>query len=122
MGEIRRKVTLWGRGRKRVRALIDTGSSTSYLIESIAKQLYLPKGKPVIVYDDSGKVKGYKSYAGISLDKSGVAISIELIVVKKQSFPLLIGQDFLQRADVAVDFVHDKIQVAKKFRRKKYYR
>ena len=122
MGRIIKQVTLWGKRKKNIKALIDTGSTTSYLREDVAKNLSLVKGERIKVHDESGWVYGYKSSALISFGRGKNTIAIKLIIVKKQTFSLLIGQDFLQREDVNVDFVHDRIQVAKKYRMRKYYR
>lgn len=121
MGEMTKYVTLWGKGKVRIKALIDTGSSTSYVLGRIAKRLQLPEGEKVWVHDDSGRVRGYDTAARISF-REGFKISIALIAVEKQGYPLLIGQDFLQREDVVVNFIHDTISVAKKYRRRKFYR
>jgi len=111
MGEIRQSVTIQGmKGSARVNALLDSGAQVSILKYSIASKIELTATPYIKIIASDGDVElGYPLQLFVKIHNR--LSKVNVIVIKKISDDLILGQDYLQMNHVILDFNNDKIKL-----------
>ena len=118
MGTIRQNVEMMRTDGKylKVKALIDTGASSSFITKKLARRLKLKEyTKDVAVLGDGTKVEVGLTSALIRI--KGWRMSIKIGITDIDGDDMIIGVDFMQEHDYILTFRNDKLYV-KKFDKK----
>ena len=126
MGEIYQTLTIKGnQGKRKVRALIDTGANINVLSYKFAKKIYLSsflerqfKNKiETVNVTNTTTISGIFIYGGIIIGGEERATTF-FVTKKKFGVDCLIGVILLQQYQGYVDFIDDKIKFRKMSKRK----
>lgn len=110
MSRIKESVTIIGaKGTKDIKALIDTGASTTHIREDLADEVGAIK-VPIngtTELGDGTEIPTTRGFAGITIN--GCTVGVMGKLAKKLSRELIIGADFLQNVNAKVDLENDKL-------------
>jgi len=110
--ELYQSLVIEGRRKKRIRALIDTGATRTYVRPDVAKQIGIVlKGKDAIELGEKGKTMIVR-YGWFNIIIRNISMPVEGVVcdIRPQ---LVIGVDVLQRRNVTLDFEKHRIKTGK---------
>lgn len=113
MGTITKELVLVGRkGRRKFKALFDTGSNYSLIRGDLARQIGEPSeiGEPKIFEAAVGTFKAYHYFFADTLIR-GHRLWLPLQVIEGWSEELIIGTDFMQRYHIKLDPATHRIRL-----------
>lgn len=107
MGLIVKPVEIVGnKGRAKVRALFDTGASSSFLRKDIAERVAtfgpLPNPRKFLLGDGKNAILA-QEFAAVDIIIKGVTVFFPLWVVEQIGEEIIIGADMLQRWKIRLD-------------------
>jgi predicted aspartyl protease len=110
MGLIWQEFMVIAQREKKIRALIDTGATTSVIRADIARKLGASFNEPFSLQHSDGTIE--KSMrVGLRIKQRGRVLDIYPVVSKHVKEPLLIGVDFLQMYHGYIDMTTEKLRL-----------
>jgi len=115
MGIVKQRVTLiFGKKRKIVFALLDTGAETSFIKYSLAKKLGLPKLRKTRAYIGGTILRpAYETIGSIIIDRIRHPIAMMILADKDLDERFVIGADFMQSGRIIVNPTTHKLSSVK---------
>jgi predicted aspartyl protease len=120
MSEQRIPIILKGaKGEHRVNALLDSGASISVVSKSIANKIGMEDYGIDSGEDIRGQnVSGIRSVAIVKI--AGGSIASDFIIFPNVPDGVILGVDFIQKADLKIDWKTEKVTIPKIYKRTKF--
>ena len=107
------------KGQVRVKALLDSGASVSVVSKSIASRIGMGNYGSGDGFDIQGKnVKGINSVARVGV--AGGWIASDFVILPVVPDGVILGVDFIQKADLVIDWKRETVDIPKIYKRKRF--
>lgn len=120
MSEQRVSIVLKGaKGEVKVSALLDSGASLSVVDKAIADRI----GMEDFGLSDGEDIHGHNVqgiYSVASVKIAGGRIATDFIILPNVPDRVILGVDFIQRADLKIDWGTEKVTIPKIYKRKRF--
>jgi predicted aspartyl protease len=120
MSEQRINIVLKGaKGEVRVSALLDSGATVSVVDKAIADRIGMEDYGVSDGEDIQGQnVEGVRSIASVKI--AGGRIATDFIILPVVPDKVILGVDFIQKADLKIDWGTEKVTIPKIYKRKRF--
>lgn len=120
MGEKKISVILKGtKGQVKLNALLDSGATLSVVSKAIADKIGMENYGVDYGEDIQGKkVKGINSTAKVKI--AGGWIAADFVILEQVPDKVILGVDFIQKADLKIDWKTEKISIPDIYKRKRF--
>jgi predicted aspartyl protease len=120
MSEQRIPIILKGfKSEHKIKALLDSGASISVVSKSIADKI----GMKDYGLSDGEDIQGHNVEGIISVARVGIAggwIASDFVILPNVPDGVILGVDFIQKADLKIDWKNEKVTIPKIYQRKRF--